>query len=147
MTSLTEFLSAHNYRRVPFKISKTQHLLVNARINGVRGHFILDTGASNTCVDFSYAEYFQLTAEATDTRAAGAGATDMHTQIAFGNSLQMGRWKINNSPIILFDLTHVNAALLGFNAKAVHGIIGADILLQGKAVIDYEGKQFFLKRV
>jgi len=37
---------------------------------------------------------------------------------------------------ILNDLSKVNKALSNYDAELVHGIIGAEILKQGKAVID-----------
>ena len=47
--------------------------------------------------------------------------------------------------LILFNLTHVNTALTTYNAKPVDGIIGADILKRGKAIIDYDKKYLYLK--
>ena len=39
--------------------------------------------------------------------------------------------------LVIFDMTHVNDALQQYKAKTVHGIIGADILMKGKGIIDY----------
>ncbi|MFV8358163.1 hypothetical protein ACNQGB_18510 [Flavobacterium sp. XS1P32] len=50
-----------NYKKVKFKITKTQHLLIKAKINGVIGNFILDTGASNSCVRFESIDLFYWT--------------------------------------------------------------------------------------
>ena len=63
------------------------------------------------------------------------------------NLLKIGDWKINKCHLILFNLSHVNTALTQHNANKVHGIIGADILLKGKAFIDYSNKTLYLKRV
>ena len=59
--------------------------------------------------------------------------------------MSIGEWKKENVKIILFDLTHVNTALTQHNALPVHGIIGADLLKKGKAIIDYNTKHLFLK--
>ena len=112
-------------------------MLVKATINGILGNFILDTGASNSCVGFESIDYFNLTAGKSKTKASGAGATGMFTQLAKNNALQIGRWKTNDFHLVIFDLSHVNEALQQYKAKPVHGIIGADILLEGKAIIDY----------
>jgi hypothetical protein len=61
--------------------------------NGVVGNFILDTGASNSCVGFESVALFQLQAEDSKTKASGAGATGMQTQTASNNKLQLGFWK------------------------------------------------------
>ncbi len=145
MENLGELLKKEGYKRVSFKISKTQHLLIKARINGVVGDFILDTGASNSCVDFKAIDFFGLIAKDSDTKASGAGATGMFTQVTYNNELKMGRWKTNAFNFVLLDLSHVNEALVQYKAKTVHGIIGADVLLKGEAIIDYKNKTLFVK--
>jgi len=91
-------------------------------------------------------DHFNLYAEESETKAAGAGATDMETQQSENNLLKIGDWKTNKCHLILFNLSHVNTALTQHNANKVHGIIGADILLKGKAFIDYSNKTLYLKR-
>jgi Aspartyl protease len=137
MKDFKKTLLNNKYKKINFKVSKTQHLVLKATINGIKGTFILDTGASNSCVGFESIELFQLKAGKSKTKASGAGATNMHTQLAKNNLLQLGRWKNNDFGLVIFDLSHVNLALKQHKAKPVHGIIGADVLLQGKAIIDY----------
>ncbi len=145
MISLPQILNKENYKKIKFKLTKTQHLHIKANINGVKGNFILDTGASNCCVCVKNVALFKLTAKKTKTKAAGAGATGMDTQIAKNNMLQLGRWKMEDLNIVIFDLSHVNQALIEHKSKPVHGIIGADILLKGKAIIDYYNHYLYLK--
>lgn len=133
------------YKKIKFKITKTNHLLIKATINDVPGNFILDTGASNSCVDFENVTLFKLKAKASKTRAAGAGAIDMLTQTARKNHLRIGRWNYNEFNLVVFDLSHVNTALEQHKSKPVQGIIGADILIAGSAIIDYPNKLLFLK--
>ena len=40
---------------------------------------------------------------------------------------------------------HVNLALKQYKMKPVDGIIGADVLLQGKGIIDYYNHYLYLK--
>ena len=145
MKNLDDVLKKEKYKKLNFKVSRTQHLLIKAKINGVTGNFILDTGASNSCVGFESIELFNLKAGKSKTKAAGAGATGMFTQIAKNNSLKIGRWKTDDFHLIIFDMSHVNDALKQYKAKPVHGIIGADVLLEGKAIIDYANHCFYLK--
>jgi predicted aspartyl protease len=135
------------YKKIKFKITKTQHLLIKAQINGIKGNFILDTGASSTCVGFESIDYFDLKTTSSKTKAAGAGAVGMDTLVSHKNKINLGRWKIDDLSIVVFDLSHVNEALISHKAKAVHGIIGADILQSGKAIIDYYNQFFYLKKV
>lgn len=146
MQQLEELLKGKDYIKSNFKLSKTQHLLITAKINGISGNFILDTGASNSCVDFQFEEYFKLKTQESKTQVAGAGAVGMPTKISEYNILTIGRWKAYQINIVLFDLTHVNEALSYAKQKPVHGIIGADVLLEGKAIIDYKNRNLFLKK-
>ena len=145
MKNLHDILKKENYKKIKFKITKTQHLLIKAKINGVKGNFILDTGASNSCVGFESIDFFLLEAKKSKTKASGAGATGMHTQIATSNQLELGKWKDANFELIIFDLSHVNEALMQHKSKPVHGIIGADILMKGKAIVDYFNYYLYLQ--
>jgi predicted aspartyl protease len=146
MNYLPYILKKENYKKIKFKVSKTQHLLIKAKINGVKGNFILDTGASSSCVGFESIELFLLEAKKSKTQASGAGATGMLTQIAVGNKLQLGNWKHRDFDLVIFDLSHVNEALVEHKAKPVHGIIGADILMKGKGIIDYYNHCVYLMK-
>jgi hypothetical protein len=145
MKNLQEVLRKEKYKKINFKVSKTQHLLIKATINGVSGNFILDTGASNSCVGFDSIEKFNLKAGKSKTKASGAGGTGMITKIAKNNILKIGRWNTVTLHLIIFDMSHVNEALTQYKAKPVDGIIGADILLEGKAIIDYYNHYLYLK--
>lgn len=106
----------------------------------------MDTGASNTCIDMDRIDHFKLISKESKIKAAGAGATNMETLISKNNTLELGSWKYNKAKIVLFDLKHVNEALLAHNAQPVDGILGADILKKSKAVIDYDKKYIYLKK-
>jgi len=145
MENLYATLQDKGYTRIKFKLSKTQHLLIKGKINGIEGNFILDTGASNSCVGFEGIEHFELSATDSDTKAAGAGGTGMLTQTSLKNKLKLGRWASKNFGLVIFDMSHVNEALRQYKVKPVHGIIGADILMKGKAIIDYYNHCVYLK--
>ncbi len=143
--TLQQFLTEKGYTKVKLKLTKTNHFEIKAVINGVKGLFILDTGASSSCVGFEAIKTFKLVATDSEIKAAGAGATDMLTQLSKKNTLKIGKWKKSKVALILFNLSHVNAALTSHNSKPVDGIIGADILKKSKAIIDYDKKYLYLK--
>ncbi|WP_053990853.1 TIGR02281 family clan AA aspartic protease [Mangrovimonas sp. TPBH4] len=145
MERLQDFLLEKGYTKIKLHLTQTNHFEIKAAINGVKGLFILDTGASSTCVGFETVERFNLKVKDSEIKAAGAGATDMLTQISKKNKMKIGKWKKDKVPIILFNLTHVNTALVSHNSKPVDGIIGADVLKKGKAIIDYDKKYLYLK--
>jgi hypothetical protein len=144
MKNLHQVLKKEKYKKIKFKITKTQHLLIQAKINGVLGNFILDTGASNSCIGFDSIALFQVHAEESKTKASGAGATGMYTQTASNNELRLGFWKTADFELVIFDLSHINEALIQHKSKPVHGIIGADVLMKGKAIVDYYNHCLYL---
>ncbi|UCD60080.1 MAG: clan AA aspartic protease [Flavobacteriaceae bacterium] len=145
MSNLKKLLKNKGYSKIPLILGDTNHLEVSASINGITGRFILDTGASNTCVGVDKASYFKLVSEDSEIKAASAGATDMETLVSAKNKIKIGGWKKTKQQIVVFDLVHVNEALKTHNSLPVDGIIGADILIKCKAVIDYSSRNLFLK--
>lgn len=145
MSSLKKFLRNKKYTKIPLVYTETNHLEITARINGVTGRFILDTGASNTCVGFDKIAFFKLTSKESEIKASGAGATNMETLISTKNKIEIGNWQKKKLKIVLFDLVHVNEALTAHKALPVDGIIGADVLKKAKAIIDYDKNCVYLK--
>ncbi len=143
--TLRQLLIQKGYYRIKLVFTKTNHFEIKANLNGIEGNFIVDTGASNSCVGFEAVEKFNLLTQESDIKAAGAGATDMFTQTSQKNTIKIGKWSRKKTPLVLFDLNHVNTALIAHQAEPVDGIIGADILKKGKAIIDYDRMCLYLK--
>lgn len=146
MSSLNKFLSKKKYTKIPLVLTETNHFEITAKINGITGRFILDTGASNTCVGFDKIEFFALTSKESKIKAAGAGGTNMETLISTKNKIKIGDWTKKKLKIVLFDLVHVNEALTAHKALPVDGILGADILKKARAIIDYDKSCVYLKQ-
>lgn len=145
MQLLKDWARANKYKRIPFKVTRTNHLLVKATVNGIPGRFILDTGASNSCVGLDEVKLFGLSSIESSVLAAGAGGGGMTTQISHSNELKLSRFSLKDVTLVIFDTSHVNAALVEYKVGAVHGILGADILLAGHAIIDYANHCFYLR--
>lgn len=144
MADLRSFLEKKGFYRIPLKKLATGHYKLSAKINGVSGDFILDTGASTSCVGIINVTHFSLIPEESNITAAGAGAINMETSLARNNALSIGSFQLKNIDFVLFDLSHVNKALFQVKEKEVHGIIGADFLKQRRGVIDYGRNCFYV---
>jgi len=72
---------------------------------------------------------------------------DMETKVSHKNSIKIKNWKYNAISLVVFDLTHVNTALEQQSEDKIDGILGADILEKGKAIIDYKKKRVYLKKL
>lgn len=146
MTTLRKLLEQKGFIRIPIQKLKTGHYQFEAVINDEVGIFILDTGASSSCICLDYATRFHLTTEETDIKASGAGATEMETMVAKNNRLRLGTIHLKKFDFVLFSMIHVNDALTQAGEKRVQGILGADILKRLHAVIDYGRNCVYLKK-
>ncbi len=66
MATLKQFLKKKNYKEIRLKKTKTNHFELKAKINGIKGRFIIDTGASNSCLGLEEIALFSLKTEASD---------------------------------------------------------------------------------
>lgn len=144
MDELKNFLFEQGYVRTKLKKTVTDHFEIKASINGVKGRFILDTGASRSCVGTEDISFFNMKTEDSEHKASGAGPSEIDTLTSAKNSIAVGKFKMKKATLILIDLSHINKALMKQEAKPVKGIIGADILIKGKAIIDYNKKYLYL---
>ena len=69
---LKTFLQENSYSSVAFKRIKTNHIQIKAEINGLKGLFIIDTGASNTCIDLENHKLFKIFPEESPEKASSA---------------------------------------------------------------------------
>ncbi len=142
---LSEYLSKKSYLKIKMHPIASNHFKIILKINRVKGLFILDTGASSSFVDVKLGEKFKLNSEVSVIKARGAGPDTIDTLLSKNNMIQIGDWKKNQVPIALIDLSYVNDAFDSIDASPVDGILGADILKKGNAIIDYEKRYLYLK--
>ena len=144
--SLTKnsFLKSIGYKSVKLKLLKTNHYLLKACINGVEGKFILDSGASSSCICLSLENKFKISSKKNKIKASSATSNMEDTRLSKNNTIELRKWrsKIN---LVSIDMTHINRVLNEKVTESVDGIIGADVLKKSKAVIDYESNKLYLK--
>ena len=145
MNTLYQFLRSSGYVRVRLLTLPTNHYVVIATLNGIEGRFVLDTGASTTCVSAELAKHFRLNPKPSEEKASSASTNDLDTEVAHHNELLIGSWSSKRRPIVLFDMQAVNYALQKHHVEAVDGIIGADVLKSVKAIIDYKNDWLYLR--
>jgi predicted aspartyl protease len=132
--------------KIKFKIGKTFHVYIKGKLNEKKAIFLIDTGASNSCISTSKIKDYKLELEKTSTSASGAGATNMDAQISKNNFLQFGKLKIKKCDLVVFDMQHIDTALEMHNGKPIDGIIGADILIKYQTKIDYSKNKIEFKK-
>ena len=144
--SLTKnsFLKSVGYISVTLKLLKTNHYLLKACINGVEGKFILDSGASSSCICLSLENKFKISSKKNKIKASSATSNMEDTRLSKNNTIELRKWRITNN-LVSIDMTHINRVLNEKETESVDGIIGADVLKKSKAVIDYESNKLYLK--
>lgn len=130
---------------INFQILSSDHILVDGQINNIQGKFIVDTGASNSCIDTMKSEKFKLTFEISNETAYSATNTMKETYISKNNSLNLGSCQINNYDFIIFNMSHIRDLLIKEEDIDVDGIIGSDILKKTNALVDYKLKKILLR--
>ena len=142
--TLNKFLKSEGYSSIKLIFLETKHYLIEAKINGIKGRFIIDTGASNSCICISLEVKFKVISEDSKEKASSANSEMTHTKISKSNAIQIGKWedKIN---LISFDMNHINNALSQKKVPPIDGIIGADTLKKSKAILDYKSNKLYLK--
>jgi hypothetical protein len=142
--TLNKFLKDTGYTRVKLNFLKTKHYSLEAKINGNNGRFILDTGASNSCICSSLENNFNIISKETIEKASSATSEINNTKISKNNTIQIGKWE-NKINLITFDMSHINQALNEKKINSVSGIIGADVLKKSKAILNYKSNKLYLK--
>ena len=142
--TLNKFLKTSGYCSVKLIFLETKHYLIEAKVNGIDGTFILDTGASNSCICTSLEDKFKVSSKESKEKASSANSEMTNTKISKSNIIQIGKWedKIN---LISFDMNHINNALSQKKVPPINGIVGADILKKSKAILDYKSNKLYLK--
>ena len=142
--TLNKFLKSEGYSSVKLIFLETKHYLIEAKVNGIIGKFILDTGASNSCICTSLEDKFKVISEDSKEKASSANSEMTRTKISKSNAIQIGKWK-DKINLITFDMSHINTVLSEKKINPIDGIIGADILKKSKSVLDYKSNKLFLK--
>ena len=107
MVTLRTFLEDTGFYRIPLTKLATGHYKFTAKINQHRGSFILDTGASTSCIGIDRIEEFSLLNEDSEIKAAGAGAINMETQIARNNLFSVKKLSLSATDFVPVSYTHL----------------------------------------
>ena len=128
-----------------FNILKSNHILVKCEINNIKGNFIIDTGASNSCIDYRKSEKFNIRFEISNESATSATNKIKKLFISKKNKIKIGDWLVEDFDLILFDMKQVIDTIVSQCNVEIDGIIGSDILKKGKAVINYKLNKIHLE--
>ena len=108
---------------------------------------VLDTGASKTAFDKTLLIEANATAllNVSDHLSTGLGTNTMESFTATIHDLCIGNLQIPQFDVAVLDLSTINIAYEQMGHPQVLGVIGGDILMKYKAVIDYGKKTIKFK--
>jgi hypothetical protein len=133
------------FTAVPLRrAATTGHHLVEARVNGRAGLFVLDTGANMSVIDDDHVATFGLGAPA-GVRGGGVAIGGAVTaRLATIRSLEIGGIRLRQRQMVVADIGNLMAAMRPLAGGAVHGLIGQDVLNAHRAVIDMKRPALYL---
>src|ERR1700753_372694 len=135
---LYDILKKENYRPIALQKTIVGHFEVIVSVNGIDTNFIVDTGAAKTIIDLSFARYYDMALQESTISAGGLGTTSMALYTLKSINLLIGEFLLFLPEPYAMDLRHVKQSLKNRGiTKPANGVIGSDILLHHKAIIDY----------
>lgn len=121
------------------------HFLVDISLFGKAFKVVLDTGASKTAFDKAILLAANETAALSESEklSTGLGTNTMVSFTAIIHDMHIGSLQIPQFEVAVLDLSTINIAYGQLGHPQVLGVLGSDILMKYKAVIDY-GKQVII---
>jgi hypothetical protein len=116
------------------------HPLINITVFGKPFILVLDTGASKTAFDQATLLHENTIITISDRLSTGLGTNSMASSATMINDLYIGGLLIDEFEVAVLDLSTINIAYRQLGHPEVLGVLGGDILMKYKVVIDY-GKQ------
>ncbi len=115
------------------------HVLINVQLFGLAHKVVLDTGASKTALDLTMLTQANAEADivASDRLSTGLGTNTMVSSITKLVDFFVGELHIPDFEVTVLDLSAINIAYRQLNHPEVLGVLGSDVLMKYKAVIDY----------
>lgn len=122
------------------------HPLVEIRLNGHAHILVLDTGASKTAFDHDTLLKSGVgnSIRASERLSTGLGTTNMASSTAIIEDIQIGDLHIFNLEVAVLNLSTINIAYRQLNHPEVLGVLGGDILMKYKGVINYGKNRLIL---
>ena len=142
--NLPAYLQSLGYIEVPFKVTRVNHIVIQAKANGQDVTLIVDTGASRTCIAESCAERLGLIFGRVE-QAASLALPKKTKALSKLESLEIGSLHLTDFETWLVDFSYINMIVEMKGEEICDGVLGADILRKTAAVIDYKCSKLYLK--
>jgi len=123
------------------------HIIIKGKINKKDRFLMIDTGASRSVFNISLLKIKTkegMSIYRNYTSAETVAPDEIPSTTGIIKELQLQDLKIHNYEATLIDLKHINNLYKNTSDKTISGLIGNDLLIKYKAVIDYSNKVLIL---
>ncbi len=119
------------------------HPHIDVKINSLPAVMLVDTGASKTVFNsHSMGNYIvDIKTSVHDKLTTGLGTNSMISLKAIVSKITIGEIEILNYDAVLIDLTHVNNSYMQLGLPQIIGVLGSDLLMKYKSVVDFNKKE------
>jgi predicted aspartyl protease len=135
---------AEGYRSIPFNVTASRQVQIEGTLGSVHYQFCLDTGAPKTMIDQSVVDEDRLPYQMTNSivKSPMKEFADSKVIQVMGTRFQLGDYDLSDRKILAASL-HLTKSARG---DVWAGLIGADILWDYDAVIDFGTDTLYLRR-
>jgi len=137
-------LERDGYRRFDLHVASSGYLCIAGRINDKPVNLMVDTGAPDSSLDKKRTEGLGLKWRKYGGKN-GRVSTDPTFDYCDVSSIQVGPFRSGKVRVASDDLTKVNTWIIFGGDPPIDGLLGADVLGQAHAVIDYGSHALYLK--
>ena len=135
-----------DYIGISFKKIISLHCILKAKIKNKKGFFIIDTGASNSCIAKEKKDFFELhTEDDKNIKIMGAGPEKINALLSKKETIYLKEYNTRISFLII-DMSAINESINKEGGIKIDGILGGDFLKKTKAIIDFGKNIIYLKR-
>src|SRR5260370_33979968 len=144
---LPAYLKSLGYIEVPFTVTRVNHIVVHAKVNGGDVVLIVDTGASRTCIAESCAERLGLASGRVEKVAVSFALPKKTKALSKLESLDIGSLHLTNFETWLGDFSYIKMIVQWQGEEFCYGVPGADSLTGNSRVTCYQCCKMYLKGV
>ena len=126
-------------------MSYSNHILIECIINSNKSTLIIDTGASESCINIFDKDKFRMILDKEHHTGYSVNSEISQIFCSTENSLSIGNLKLGKIKFNIMDLNNIVNLVKGEDFEQVNGILGNDILMRLNANIDFERKKLFIK--
>jgi predicted aspartyl protease len=124
--NLPSYLKSLGYVEVPFTLTRVNHIVVHAKINGEGVVLIVDTGESRTCIAETCGARLGFTSGTVEKVAVSFALPKKTKTQSKLESLEIGSLQLTNFETWLVDFSYLNMIVHLKGEEFCDGVLGAD---------------------